>query len=285
VTNEQSAAPVAAHVGRCADCGADGGVERIDMHERVVVTICNGCSDRRAVRCPLCGNPFGREVKRASRCKNCGETVARNGQTPVLASRLSTQSMCDALRAFEPISISPDGGAWLRGCLRVCVLHAAQAGRDSRSINSAFAAALRTNFEKGLSRERLSSFGFAFARAIWICGGNPRPIQRTLHQLELEDLRATGMVDSVGVLPAGDCCENCGKLSGRLWSIDAALAESPLPCSNCLEENEGGFGWCRCEYQTEFDSEMEDIARRIRESGDIEREARRINIEAGTVKP
>jgi hypothetical protein len=130
-------------------------------------------------------------------------------------------------------------------------------------MDNAFAMALRANFEKGLSRTRLLGFGFDFARAIWLCGGNPRPIQRTLQRAFLEDLLATDPTALLEVLPAGDPCESCEQLKGRVWTVAEALAQNPLPCKSCQCVNDGGYGWCRCEYQQRLSDELEAIVRDI----------------------
>lgn len=263
----------------CATCGGPGGLFRVDFQSRGIIAICDDCCNRRAVACPLCDNPFGREVKRASKCKKCGETVARNSRSSVLASRLATQSVCDALGKLESAERSAVSVDWLRGCLLECLLAAAKAGRDSQSIDAAFAAALRVNFEKGLTHERLHSFGFAFALAIWTCGGNPRPIQRTLHRLQLESLRAMELVEAVTVMACGDPCEKCARLNGRVLSFEEALAENPLPCRECLNTNEHGFGWCRCEYQLEVGEEFRPSESDEQIMARIEEAQRRINAE------
>ena len=252
--------PETVSAARCVACGGQGGTPRIDIYARSAVTICDACCDRRAVQCPFCGSPFGREVRRASRCKKCGETVARNSRSPLLATRLATPAICASLAECDLVNAAPFEQSWLRSCLFTCLLEAAQANGASRSLDSAFASSLRSNFEKGLTRDRLSNFGFGFARAIWLCGGNPRAIQRTLQRSELESLRASGLVASVEVLPAGDPCENCKALRGKVWTIDEALAANPLPCRDCLATNDGGFGWCRCCYQPRLADDYADIA-------------------------
>ncbi len=273
MTNDQSATSLSRRTTQCANCGAEDASDRVELFDRVVVKLCDKCCDRRAVRCPFCGSSFGREVKRESRCKSCGESVARNSKTPYLATRLASSAICESLSGFTLVEASPIEGDWIRSTLPACLLQAACAGRDSTSIESAFAAALRTKFEFGLTHDRLNTFGFAFARAIWVCGGNPRAIQRTLHRQSLESLRERGLVVAVRILPAGDCCENCQSLVGREWTIESALDENPLPCRGCLNTNENGYGWCRCEYEPRLDDEFEDIMR------DAERELDQANAE------
>lgn len=257
MTNDQSATSLSRRTTQCADCGAEDASDRVELFDRVVMELCDKCCDRRAVRCPFCGSSFGREVKRESRCKSCGESVARNSKTPYLATRLASSAICESLSGFTLVEASPIEGDWIRSTLPACLLQAACAGRDSTSIESAFAAALRTKFEFGLTRDRLNTFGFAFARAIWVCGGNPRAIQRTIHRQRLETLRERGLVVAVRILPVGDGCENCQSLVGREWTIESALDENPLPCRGCLNTNENGYGWCRCEYEPRLVGEYE----------------------------
>lgn len=274
---EPGADAVAATV--CADCGSKDAPYRVDFHLKTALAICDACSDRRAVQCPFCGNPFGREVKRASKCKKCGETVARNRRVPVLSSQLASPAICEALDECAMPNAPTAEAAWIRSCLLSSLLQAVQIGGASKAVDSAFAAALRARFEKGLTRERLNSLGHGFARAVWLCGGNPRAIQRTLHRLQLETLRASCPTATVEILPAGDPCEKCAALTGRAWTIAEALAENPIPCRDCLDTNESGYGWCRCEYQHRLEAHLAGLVCEIGESGEIEAEARRIMLE------
>ncbi|WP_156146016.1 hypothetical protein [Methanococcoides methylutens] len=46
-----------------------------------------------------------------------------------------------------------------------------------------------------------------------------------------------------------DACEECQRLDGRIWTIQEALIERPIPCQKCThDKNENGEGWCRCRY-------------------------------------
>ena len=243
----------------CTDCRSGMGVPRAELSSAAIAVLCDACCNLRAVNCPFCDSPFGREVKRASRCKKCGETVARNSRSPFLATRLATPAICEALECFDQLDQPPIEQSWLCSCLLGCLLDAAKAGRKPQALDGAFAAALRSRFEKELTHDRLRCLGFSFARAIWLCGGNPRPIQRTLHRDHLEVLRGAGLTATVEILPAGDPCERCNALVGRTWTVEQALAENLLPCRDCLCVNEGGFGWCRCEYQQRMTGEYGQI--------------------------
>jgi hypothetical protein len=283
--NQESSRGVSQEPSACSQCGGANGFPRVDLYARCVVSVCDSCCDRNATTCPFCDSPFGREVKRASRCKKCGETVARNSRSRLLATRLATQAVCEALAEIDTQAPSDSEKTWLESCLLACLLDAAMAGRNAQVIDAAFATALRSNFERGLTHDRLRRFGLGFALAIWTCGGNPRPIQRTLHRVFLEGLRGAGSSASLEILPAGDPCEKCETLAGRAWTIAEALAENPLPCRDCLNTNANGFGWCRCEYQQRLPDHLEAIIRDSELSGEIEAERRRINAAAGNRQP
>ena len=122
---------------------------------------------------------------------------------------------------------------------------------------------------------------------------------RAARVAEVEAWSATGMVQGKTWLLAPDPCEFCEAASKSFSTNAIGLGDNFFKKGDTITGADGGsmvldyedvagpplHPNCRCSMQPKFDSEMEDIARRIRESGDIEREARRINIEAGTITP
>ncbi|KKG09805.1 hypothetical protein [Methanosarcina sp. 2.H.A.1B.4] len=57
-------------------------------------------------------------------------------------------------------------------------------------------------------------------------------------------------IERVFVFTGGDAsCSECQKLSGRVYTIDEALREKPIPCKACSHQlHEGREGWCMCRY-------------------------------------
>ena len=122
---------------------------------------------------------------------------------------------------------------------------------------------------------------------------------RAARVAEVEAWSATGMVQGKTWLLAPDPCEFCEAASKSFSTNAIGLGDTFFKKGDTITGADGGsllldyedvagpplHPNCRCSMQPRLDPEMEEIARRIRESGDIEREARRINIEAGTVKP
>jgi hypothetical protein len=122
---------------------------------------------------------------------------------------------------------------------------------------------------------------------------------RAARVAEVEAWSATGMVEGKTWLLAPDPCEFCEAASKSFSTKAIGLGDTFFKKGDTITGADGGsllldyedvagpplHPNCRCSMLPRLDPKMEEIARRIRESGDIEREARRINIEAGTVNP
>lgn len=55
---------------------------------------------------------------------------------------------------------------------------------------------------------------------------------------------------------AGDSCSACREQSGKVYLIEDALKDMPIPCKNCtfdLHGEHASIGWCRCVYIVELD--------------------------------
>ena len=75
-------------------------------------------------------------------------------------------------------------------------------------------------------------------------------------RMELTRYKQDGFVDNVQVLTAGDAsCEACRRLEGRIFTLDEALEQMPIPSEDCTFDFQGTGqpGWCRCLYSAVFD--------------------------------
>ena len=63
-------------------------------------------------------------------------------------------------------------------------------------------------------------------------------------------------IKRVRISTAGESsCPACRKQSKRIFMIDEALKEMPIPCKDCtfdLHGVHGKVGWCRCVYIAEL---------------------------------
>lgn len=64
-------------------------------------------------------------------------------------------------------------------------------------------------------------------------------------------------VKRVKISSAGEAsCPACREQSGKVYLIEDALKEMPIPCKNCTFDLHGGrtsIGWCRCVYIAELE--------------------------------
>lgn len=70
------------------------------------------------------------------------------------------------------------------------------------------------------------------------------------HRRELLQWKETLVVSHVKVLACPWSCPACAALHGRRYTVDEAMASSPLPCPGCsnLEGDEHSVPFCRCVY-------------------------------------
>ncbi len=71
------------------------------------------------------------------------------------------------------------------------------------------------------------------------------------HRMELTAYKRDGILHKVFIITAGDAsCEACQKLEGKVFTVDEALEQMPLPCKDCTFDfaGTGQRGWCRCLY-------------------------------------
>lgn len=81
-------------------------------------------------------------------------------------------------------------------------------------------------------------------------GGDPKPYRGQGYKMKLNAtnqgiqscLREDG-VKTVEVLDTTDSCDTCKKLSGKKFSIQAAVENKPIPVKDCTHK----YG-CRCQY-------------------------------------
>jgi predicted Zn-ribbon and HTH transcriptional regulator len=101
--------------------------------------------------------------------------------------------------------------------------------------------------------EHNPDLSLGLGRSAWTLGVDHQPIMRVWFRRELSVWQESAVVKGVQILVAPEACEQCRILAanGRVWTIDEALLEEPLPCSHCKSDAENSpinKGWCRCTY-------------------------------------
>ncbi len=110
-------------------------------------------------------------------------------------------------------------------------------------------------FNDALARERdlHNVKRLHFGMALFLLREGRDPFEHLQHaaRAELLDLKASGVVRKVKIGAAGNGCDACNRLDGKVLTIARALREMPIPnrsCTELLDDDDYRFAWCRCTY-------------------------------------
>lgn len=97
--------------------------------------------------------------------------------------------------------------------------------------------------------QELKSLHYIMALFLVDEGRDPFSMLQQANKAELMYYKKSGTCDKVQVLTAGNGCEACETLSGKVFTIDEALAEMPLPNKTCTHSRSSEkHSSCRCSY-------------------------------------
>ena len=66
----------------------------------------------------------------------------------------------------------------------------------------------------------------------------------------LQEARRAGRATHVQTVPERGACAACQRLAERVFALDDAIAQPPLPCVGCTTRPSAGAGpVCRCSYR------------------------------------
>ena len=66
----------------------------------------------------------------------------------------------------------------------------------------------------------------------------------------LQEARRAGRATHVQTVPGRGACASCQRLAERVFTLDDAIAQPPLPCVGCTTRPDAGEGpVCRCTYR------------------------------------
>lgn len=221
--------------------------------------LCWRCRDTASPLCPYCAEALPRRPKRQSTCRKCSEQFRVHSGVVVTDHEAS---LLGGLRCLADLSASHlfrllTGRDWVTRTTPLgnppewvlAVLEAVSTGRGRGLTHSQQVCADALNRLVHEDPELALGLG----HAAWEMGLDYRPIMRRAFRIQLDAYAESSVVRGVKVLPAPHSCRACLCLTShdRIWSLDDALREEPLPCRDCTSgaaEKGSGLGWCRCAY-------------------------------------
>jgi hypothetical protein len=204
--------------------------------------------------CPHCGIEFGMAPKRASDCRACGGAFVVRKHGEVLFGRsVLTKREALVLASFQypqQLGVTPED---FRQALAT---REPGPSRPADALWTLWQAALGT-------RPELAPWHY-LQMAIFVNaeGRNPAYLLEARQRAELSRWRRyskrTGLKVRVEILSLGNACEACRRMNGRVYDLDDAFAEMPLPCKDCtcpsaVGRPSGPCPICQCTYLIDID--------------------------------
>lgn len=200
--------------------------------------------DQIQASCPHCETLLKDVPKKKKRCPACGSYIYVRTKQNLFPSTLLIED--DALAADEFEKLKAHGITkkdFMDGKSRL--------SREKGTKVSSIDICLSLYDELILQTTDLNLLKFLYFEKslfLYYTGGDFfKPLQ-TSAKMELMAYQNEG-IKKVSIFAGGDSCPECQKLSGRVYTIDEALREKPIPCKACSHQlHEGKAGWCRCHY-------------------------------------
>jgi hypothetical protein len=200
--------------------------------------------------CPYCKQILLKMPGRKTKCPHCGEYIfVRSAQELFPSSLLSEQDarVVDHFQTLQGTSIFEVSEA---DFFRERDELAERFGTHPASGDVLWSLYNRLAHDFAIRGKLPPSFlYFLMAHFLYDEGREFRHVLRQSHEMELRQLREQPFSKKVQILASEASCEACQKLGGKVFTVDEALEQMPLPCEDCtFELNPGKPGWCRCLY-------------------------------------
>ena len=202
--------------------------------------------------CPYCKQILEKRPKRKTKCPHCGEYIfVRSGQQLFLSTLLTERDAIvvdhfEQLKGIGTFGVDRDDFFQEREKLTQ------RFGRQPASGDVLWSLYNRLAHDLAASGDPPPSFlHFLMAHYLYEDGRGFIHLLEQSRKMELRAYKRDGIVDKVFIITAGDAsCEACRKLEGKVFRVDEALGQMPIPCKDCTFDfaGTGQPGLCRCLY-------------------------------------
>jgi hypothetical protein len=209
----------------------------------ILDTSCNKREgDMSSIKCPYCKAPLDKKPKRKKKCPDCGNYIFVKKGRLLTEDQKVAEEWRDRLAHF---------GVTTQTFVQHYQPLAAQFGKPP-SVNDIVWSILNDLVVKAgwrQDRQDLRVLYSEMARLVSMEGKSPKPFLAEVAKQTLLEIQDTGFTH-VKVYTANDelVCPACRKLQDKIFSIEQALADMPIP--NVCENDEDG---CRCGYVVYWD--------------------------------
>lgn len=197
------------------------------------------------VHCPYCKKLLESTPKKKKKCPNCGNYIYVRTKQSLFPSNLLTND--EAIAADEMKKLDAHGITYQDFIDEKKSLTQKESG-DVSNVDVCL-----NLYNKLLSRTKdPSHLKFLYFEIAYLLYTAERDFFKYLQmsaEKELMMYKKNG-VEKVTISTCGEgSCPECKKLESKVFTIEEALVEMPIPCRSCsFQLKNGKAGWCRCQY-------------------------------------
>ena len=220
-----------------------------ECENEIDARFCKNCNESLHLQafCPHCGSWLEKRPKRKSKCPICNNYIyVRNGKLFTLDEII----VADFLEKFEYLGIDKSNFKEKRKIFK-------ERFKTEPSTHDIIWGILNELILKNANDYYiLSKLYYELALIAYKEEKNFFRLLQKSMEMKLKDMEKVGVIEKVEIIAAGydDVCEECSKLNGKIFSMEEALRQMPIPNRNCTTSiNDGKRGFCRCIYVAHID--------------------------------
>jgi len=210
--------------------------------------------------CPYCNAKLAKRPQRKKKCPSCGNFIFVRTLPTTREKVLATEA--EARRIDEEWAQRRRHMRWLdflnangipkRAFAQKKKYLSKKWGREApdSGVIWTFLNELLEKEAKSGNLHRLSTLYYMMAQFLDEEGKDFFPLLVESSKWELMDLKQRGFTKvEVNTVRDTYVCPACQQLAGRVFSIDDAVRQMPIPCKECTHVVHSKPGFCRCRYQ------------------------------------
>ena len=200
--------------------------------------------------CPYCKKDLIKEPKKKAICNNCDNEIFVRTKQAIFEKHLVTKEQAFVIDWFKKISHYGFNENHYRD--------------EEKRLNQNFKPNPKDIIWSLLNKLLLNSNSldeqkmtyWEMARFLFEEGKDPNKMLKESNRCQLKKFQDSGLkikvrIDCVG--SQNNSCEKCQKQNNKIYTIEKALKEMPLPCESCTHDtSKNGFSWCRCMWVAEL---------------------------------
>jgi len=201
--------------------------------------------------CPYCGVILNKIPKRKTKCPECKEYIYVRSKQTLFSSHFLTKEdavAVDAMRELAGFGIDKNHYSRKKANL------SKKFGQEPNSQDVIWG--LYNNLiSKVQDYNEASMIYYSMALFLNKLG---KPYFSVLKQSRKAELKGINkrIIKAVRIQNSGDSCEACKTIDAKIFTVEQALKEMPLPCKECTYSLQGGKpGFCRCYYELIIDED------------------------------